>query len=433
MLKLALTAPIATFSEPDWLLIGMSEGERLPCAADLADIPVVHDFEGLLAQSQWIAVINPDLVSRFFESTAALWLDMGSPSAAIVLVGWRPAPEKEAKTDGRITSFVCSAPVFRRALQWAPKGPFRLRQLCFYLLDALINGRVAVDRLLVRQLPCRVPSALADETKSDTVVIMPHRGRMRHLATALAFLRNGGPPPRIRVGLDVDYPEEYTGLARKFPEVEFFAARPAPVGPYVIRQELAHRSHEPVIVLHDSDDVSSSDRLEVLGREMRRTDCDFVGSHELRVDEIEKEVAAIRFPQDVTAALRRGPGHSLLHATAMIDRSKFFAVGGLSTDQRVANDTQFLFRAYFGLKIRNVDEFLYLRRRHSRALTVHPTTCNAIPLRLQLDAAWRADFGAIQRGEMRMETSSLRPRRRAEAFQLTPLPPGNGKAAANHE
>lgn len=434
MLKLVLTAPVATFSEPDWLLIGMSEGERLPCAADLADIPVVHGFEELTVQAQWVAVVHPDLLSRFFESTAALSLDMASPSAAIVLVGWRPAPEQEAKTDCRITSFLCSAPVFRVALQWAPKGPFRLRQLCFYLLDAIINGRVAVDRLLVRQLPCRIEPAPASETKSDAVVIMPHRGTVRHLATALGSLHNGAAPlPRIRVGLDLDDPQEYTELARKYPNVEFFVARPAPVGPYVIRQELAHLSSEPVIVLHDSDDVSSSDRLEVLSREMRRTDCDFVGSHELRVDEIEQEVAAIRFPLDVTAALRRGPGHSLLHATAMIGRSKFFAIGGLSTDQRVANDTQFLFRAYFGLKIRNADAFLYLRRRHGRALTVHPSTCNAIPLRFQLDAAWRADFGAIQRGEMRLEESSLRPRRRTDAFQLTRLPAGCWKSATNHE
>jgi hypothetical protein len=433
MLKLGLTAPVATFSEPDWVLIGMSEGERLPGAAELANIPVAHDFEGLIAQARWIAVVHPDLVSPFFESTAALTLDIASPSAAIVLIGWRPAPEKEAKTDCRITSFLCSVPVFRIALQWAPKGPLRLRQLCFYVLDAIINDRVAVDRLLVRQLPWRPEPAPANGTKSDSVVIMPHRGTVRHLATALGFLHNGEAPPRIRVGLDVDDPHEYTELARKFSDVEFFVARPAPVGPYVIRQELAHRSSEPVIVLHDSDDVSSSNRLEVLTREMQRTDCDFVGSHELRVDEIEKEVAAIRFPLDVTAALRRGPGHSLLHATAMIGRSKFLAVGGLSTDQRVANDTQFLFRAYFGLKIRNVDEFLYLRRRHSRALTVEPSTCNAIPLRFQLDARWRADFGAIQRGEMRMEESSLRPRKRAEAFQLTRLPAESSKSATNHE
>ena len=434
MHKLVLTAPIATFAEPDWLLIGMAEGERLPSVGDLADIPVVHDFDALLAGAQWLAVIHPELLSRFFESTAALSAEMANPSTAIVMLGWRPAPEKEAKTDCRVTSFLCNAAVFGAALQWAPKGPFRLRQLCFYLLDAIINGRVAVERLLVRQLPCRMEAAPDHETESDAVVIMPHRGRMRHLATALGFLHNGdGPHPHIRVGLDVDYPEEYTALARKFPEVEFFAARPAPLGPYVIRQELAHRSSEPVIMLHDSDDVSSTDRLEVLSEEMRRTGCDFVGSHELRVDEIEKEVAAIRFPLDVTAALRRGPGHSLLHATAMIGRSKFLAIGGLSTDQRVANDTQFLFRAFFGLKIRNVDAFLYLRRRHGRALTVHPSTCNAIPLRLQLDAAWRADFGAIQRGEMRLEESSLRPLRRTAAFQLTRLAAENSKSASNHE
>ena len=413
---------------PEWLVIGMSEGECVPPAADLAGIPEVSSLDDLTAQSKWVVVIHPTLSSEFFEAAPVLSVEMAAPSIAMVLVAWRPAPEVEAKGEGRISSFLCSSTVFRQALEWADPSAMRLRQLCFYLLDALINGRVFVDRLLVRQLPR--PSELHkseqpaanDTVHPEAAVIMPHRGMVRHLDTALRFLHgSSGPRPRIRVGLDVDEPEEYRELSALYSNVEFFLAKPAPVGPYVIRQELAERSSEPLIVLHDSDDVSTTDRLEVLGNEMRRTTCDFIGSHEIRVDEIEREVAAIRFPLDVSAALRRAPGHSLLHATAMIGRAKFVAVGGLSTDQRVANDTQFLFRAHFGLRIRNVDAFLYFRRRHDHALTVHPSTGNRIPLRFNLDAAWRADFGAIQRGEKRIEESSLRPLRRTEAFQITRL------------
>jgi hypothetical protein len=380
-------------------LIGMAEGERLPYIADFANIPAVHSLAELTSQTKWIAVIHPSLISQFYESVAALSVEMAGPSIAMVLVAWRPAPEVEAKGEGRITSFLCTSAVFRCALQWVETAPIRLRQLCFYLLDALINGRVSVDRLVVRQLPRPViVDGLRESVRPETAVIMPHRGTVRHLDTALSFLhRSAGPLPRIRVGLDVDEPEEYVELASRYSSVEFYLAKPAPVGPYVIRQELADRSSEPMIVLHDSDDVSTTDRLQVLDNEMRRTACDFVGSHEIRVDEIEREVAAIRFPLDVSAALGRAPGHSLLHATAMIGR------------------------AHFGLRIRNVDAFLYFRRRHERALTVHPSTGNRIPLRFNLDAAWRADFGAIQRGEKRIEDSSLRPLRRTDAFQITRL------------
>lgn len=409
---------------PEWLTIGMAEGECAPSESDLADIPEASSLDDLTARSKWVAVIHPTLISHFFEASPALSAEMAGASAAIVLVPWRPAPEVEAKGEGRISSFLCSAAVLRNAMQWAGTSGIRLRQLCFYLLDALINGRVFVDRLVVRQLPRPAELPLGSDTvRPEAAVIMPHRGMVRHLDTALHFLHSAtGPRPRIRVGLDVDEPEEYRDMSARYSNVEFFLAKPAPLGPYVIRQELADRSSEPLIVLHDSDDVSTTDRFEVLSNEMRRTTCDFIGSHEIRVDEIEREVAAIRFPLDVSAALRRAPGHSLLHATAMIGRAKFVAVGGLSTDQRVANDTQFLFRAHFNLRIRNVDAFLYFRRRHGHALTVHPSTGNRIPLRFNLDAAWRADFGAIQRGEKRIEESSLRPLRRTDAFQITRLP-----------
>jgi hypothetical protein len=146
-----------------------------------------------------------------------------------------------------------------------------------------------------------------------------------------------------------------------------------------------------------------------------------IGCHELRVDEVRERAIALRFPLDVTAALRHRPSHSLLHATAMISRHGYFKAGGLSTDQIVANDTQFLFRAYFNLRIRNCDEFLYLRRSHEHALTIHPSTGNQLPLRYELDKLWRADFEAIKQGRGSVDQSSLRPTHRTADFSVTSL------------
>jgi hypothetical protein len=184
---------------------------------------------------------------------------------------------------------------------------------------------------------------------------------------------------------------------------------------------LAQLAAPDLFMLHDSDDVSCSDRSDALYSELSSSNCDFVGSHELRVDELTGEIFAIRFPLDVTAALSEKAGHALLHGTGMIRRESFFQAGGLSTDQMVANDTQFLFRAYFYLKIRNVNSFLYIRRRHADALTVAPETCNGIPLRLELDRQWRADFQRVKLGELTVGESSLRQMRATRQHRLVAL------------
>jgi hypothetical protein len=61
------------------------------------------------------------------------------------------------------------------------------------------------------------------------------------------------------------------------------------------------------------------------------------------------------------------------------------------------------------MKIRNLDEFVYLRRKHRSALTVAPETGLAQPIRQQLSKVWLRDFEAVKRGEMRIEESSLWP------------------------
>ena len=158
-----------------------------------------------------------------------------------------------------------------------------------------------------------------------------------------------------------------------------------------------------------------------LQAEMLRHECDFIGCHELRIDETLERIGAFRFPLDASRALRERPGHALLHPTGMIRRESFFLVGGLSTDQRFANDTQFLYRCYFHLKIRNADDFLYMRRRHAESLTEHPITGMTNPLRYELDGAWRRDFEAVKDNRLELEASSLRQMVRIQPFKIAPV------------
>src|SRR5262249_5506851 len=156
---------------------------------------------------------------------------------------------------------------------------------------------------------------------SPVAMILPHRGSPLHLRSALSSLtRAWGADLRIRVGLDVDEAAGYVDFAREFPSVEFFRATPAPLGPYVIRQDLAKQSPEALLSLQDSDDLSTSDRFAVLHREMVSTGCDMVGSHALYLDQIRRQVCPARFPVDASGALADRPNHAQLHATVMVKR-----------------------------------------------------------------------------------------------------------------
>jgi hypothetical protein len=122
-----------------------------------------------------------------------------------------------------------------------------------------------------------------------------------------------------------------------------------------------------------------------------------------------------------SASLNYQAKEPLLHATAMTTREGFAIAGGFSTDQKIANDTQFMLRAYFTLRMKNVDNFLYIQRRHPKALTVSDETALDTPLRRRLGGMWAADFEAVKSGKARLDLTSLAPRQGAGNFSITPL------------
>ena len=362
-----------------------------------------------------VLVIDQCLRASFNESLESLWHEITDrENTLIILVPRRAAPELDPHFGEPVCSFLCSPDVVRMFLALAidcwPES------ICFALLQAVANGIIHVDRLLVRQLPFkRLRAAPLDGPPIS--LLMPHRGDPRHLRVALHYLsRTQGDRLKVRVGLDVEDCSTYGELGATFSAAEFFRFSPTPVGPYVIRQQLAESSHEPLLSLQDADDLSCFDRFTSLRSAMAAKNCGVCGSHELCLDEIRATVVPVRYPIDSSAALARCPNHALLHATLMIQRSVFFESGGLSTNHIVANDTQFLLRLFFTTNLRNIDEFLYIRRRHAASLTNHPETVYDNPLRRQLNAQWTADFEAIKRGELKLEDSSLRMIRRSAPY-----------------
>jgi hypothetical protein len=367
-----------------------------------------------------VAILEEGLAGAFDRSLETLWQEAPpGESTFIVLVPRREAPRIDPYYGDPVSSFLCSPAVFAAFL--ALRRECSSENICFTVLHAIANGEIAVDRLLVRQLPDTTHRARREHV-TPKALIMPHRGDPGYLRTALNYLsRIAGNSLKVRVGLDVEDASPYGDLAKEFPAMEFFHASPSPVGPYVIRQELAERSTEPLLSLQDSDDLSCYDRFTALSEALDETGCDMAGSQELCLDEIRSVIHPVWYPTDPSDGLAIRANHALLHATMMTRRQAFFESGGLSTHHVFANDTQFILRAFFSMKIRNVDEMLYIRRRHATSLTNAPDTNFANPLRLTLDREWSRDFEAIKRGEMKLENSSLRPMRRERPYRLERL------------
>lgn len=399
------------------LAAGFIRGETSSLEAAIQQAPrAAHSLKDLARCSDAVLIFEENLADKIDQSLAALWEEIPDHKTAFVaLVPRGAAPITDSSYGDPVSSFFCSSEVFARFAAWGIDC--WAQTLCFALLRAIANGDIEVDCLLVRQVPLLRRHVYGSETTAKALLI-PHRGEASHLRSALASARKtAGNSLMIRVGLDVEECEEYAAFPAEYPGVEFVKFSPAPVGPYVIRQELAENSAEPLLTLQDSDDLSCYDRFAMLGDALAKTGCDIVGSHELCLDEIRAVVQPVRYPLDGSAALELRANHALLHGTLMTYRSVFFDLGGLSTDLVIANDTQFLLRAHFNSSIRNVDEFLYIRRRHTASLTNAPETIFDNPLRRELSSAWTRDFDAIKRGELKIEDSSLRPLRRMEPWR----------------
>jgi hypothetical protein len=255
-------------------------------------------------------------------------------------------------------------------------------------------------------------------------VVLPHRGSPALLAAALRSIACGEVSAKVLVGLDSRGTAAYRSLMSRYPAVEFFQSEPAPLGPYAVRHALALRARAPYLLFHDSDDVSCRDRIDRLHLAMLSTRAGLVGSHELRIDEICECVTAVRFPVDVNAALRVNPHHPMLFPSTLMRRDSYFEVGGLSTDRTFAYDTQFVFRCSFALRIANVDEFLYIRRRREGSLTTAPATALGTPVRVELLTSWMRDFRSVKAGTMPIDQSSLRVMPRRERYRLASLATG---------
>jgi len=391
--------------EPGWLIIGLSAG-RESIVREVAESQALRELLGMAARDiDAIAVLNPATRTALGEGIP----EFGGCGLTVLLPCQR-SPVLGLQYDRYdVQSFCCAAPIAREIL--GREGDGGISVFCFHLLEEVAQGRQVLKSLSVRQVGRLRPNLpIAFDAHAYTVV-MAHRGQARHLRAALSHIGTiRGTGGKIMVGLDIDDADLASNedVAAAFPQVEFFRISPSPAGPYVVRSKLLKQVTDPLILFHDSDDLSCSDRAEKLTAALEENGVGMVGSQELRLDELSKRVVAVRYPLDVNGALGIGPALAQLHPSTVIRRELYERIGGFSTHVIFSGDTQLLLRAFFHTKVRNVDEFLYIRRKHPDALTVRPDTGNGTPARIRTEAPWWADFARVKAGMRKLEESSLR-------------------------
>lgn len=334
----------------------------------------------------------------------------------LVLIPRKPAPDLEQRWDGDVASFIASVGLLRAFKKTNPAEDYSSYNLLYWALNNPSHG-VGFECL---QVPIQSKRPYRS-TSQDIAVqwIIPHKGPLFMLETCLrAVGESRGGADIVSVCFDEAATDDHRELAQRFPWAEFYRSEPHSNGPYVSRERFIRSGATPIVLFQDSDDAPTLSRRGVLVAALLESGADLIGSHELHVNEIWRKVMAIRYPLDASAALAAADGHTLLLPTSAGRRDAIRAAGGFSTIRTFNSDLEFVFRAFFSLKLRNVDEFLYIRRSRAGSLTQAPETGILSPAREAHSAALRKDFERIKRRELALEGSVLKTQHRSDFEQI---------------
>jgi hypothetical protein len=227
-------------------------------------------------------------------------------------------------------------------------------------------------------------------------------------------LRRQTQPLQLSVALDQKYRcERFLVDIADDPSIRALQVSPNPAGPYVAYHVLSARSDATHFLRQDCDDFSLPPRAATLLNALREQGVDMVGSQALQINEVTRTVYPTRHPLDANEGVRRaGILHQVLFPALLFTQRTLIETGGFSTERIFGHDIDFWLRAFLKLRIVNVDEFLYIRRRHPRSLTMRPDIGIGSDVRRAIRAARAVDLAAILAGERRLEQTSLALRHR---------------------
>jgi len=352
------------------------------------------------------------------------------PHALGFVIVHRAPPERGTRDDGPVRSFLCSTDFYRDVHRQA----FADERSAFRVAKAVLgrcSGWVGLHALQWPLPPTATSRSLwgtpARADAAPVTWLIVHRGDPAWLDATLRHVRVGcGGRDVVWVCLDEPRSRSHDDLVAAHPNVHFWRGAPSGLGPYVARHLLGSAALTRLLVFQDSDDLPMRNRRRELVQALDRSGAGMVGSHELRVDDQREKVIAIRFPLDVSAALEQATQHPLMHPTSIVRVDAFRRSGGFSTARRFGADLQFLLRAHFSMRIRNVDAFLYLRWKRPGSLTTSPGSGLGEPERVALAQRWKDDFVGVRRGTLRLQACSLAAEHREDLHRVRLVYLGSG-------
>ena len=322
----------------------------------------------------------------------------------IYIVPNRKAPTKMWRFDGICNSFMTRVSTLSRNIKTIKYTD--ISSVCYFLSFSILNSINLTDGFLATTLLTSKPIQFHKFSNNECAIIISHHGKFNYLKTCLSYLKDFH--NWIYLGFDNNKVNcRIDALINKYKNIKYYISNFNKNGPYGIRHELIINSTENLCIFQDSDDVSCADRFNEIISAFMDTSAEFIGSHEIRVDEIEESVKIYRYPLNVNDALNKAPNHCLLFPTSAIKKDSYQKIGGFSNYLRFGLDTQFLLRSHFQLKIRNLDSFLYVRRRRKGSLTTHPKTALGTKIRLDCLKQWKRDFVKIKAGKIEVNNSDI--------------------------
>lgn len=384
-------------------------------------IQSLHDKynSGKLVQGNYVFVIDahpqPICISTStdnFESIvqiAARVLDIFERLSLSTLFLIKPeaAPEKGVRLDEVVTSIVFTEECLRIVME--AYRPSNLRLLCFHVANYGISSTYKNGRMLARTFDDLSHPGDAYNGSDRLTVVIPHQGNLSYLDSCLKGINDSAiPPSQIWVYFDEELRQDHFEIVEKHLFPKYRKMNPPNCGPYVPRNHCVKHANTDYVCFQDSDDIPTYDRFTEIYQFINQNPMvDMAGCHELRVDELEEKVLAVRFPVNVTRALEVTASHPLFHPTAFAKIESVKKAGLFSTIRRYGADSQFLLRAHFSMEIRNLDKFLYIRRKRPGSLTTSPNTMLGSPDRTRLDISWKTDFELVKSGAICLENSTL--------------------------
>jgi len=357
------------------------------CVVDSAGAVSPLASPGAFRPDDHVLASLPDSIRPLLDQALRTHRKAGGRDSLTLIVSPRPLPELARSAD-LITAFLASGPWAQALLEGDECSPV---ELCYRALALVMDcERTPIALNVVHQ--GQPFERWAAEENATIDLIMPHRGSDRHLLGSLASLARQTCPFRTILCFDQEPEPGLIAQLPLMPDLELFQVTPNPAGPYVPRQHFALKSNARYVAFQDSDDVSLPCRLETLAACADATGADVVGSHEIRIDETLRMVAAIRYPVDVNRALSLGDGSVQLFPSTLVRTSLLKRLGGFSTNRAYAADRHFQLRAFWHARIVNLDSFLYVRRRRAESLSTSAATGMDSDERRRINQLWDEAF-----------------------------------------